>query len=74
VLVLDAERLCLQGTDSDSERKDEVQEAKGGKGVMSDFEGKLSLDLCQLTRYKRDTKHEGGQSSLRTETYHLRRR
>lgn len=46
MLVLDAERLCLQGADSDGERKDEVEEAKGGKDVMSDFEGKMDLDLC----------------------------
>ena len=64
----------MQGADSDSERKDEVEEAKGGKGVMSDFEDKLDLDLCQLMCHKRNTNHEGGELSLRAKTYHLRRR
>ena len=53
MLVFDAKRLCLQGTDGDGERKDEVQKAKRRKGVMCEFEAKLDLDGCQFPRCKK---------------------
>lgn len=53
MLVFDAKRLCLQGTDGDGERKDEVEEAKRRKGVMCEFEAKMDLDVSQLTRCRK---------------------
>ena len=53
MLVFDTKRLCLQGTNGDGERKDEVEKAKRRKGVMCEFEAKLDLDGCQFTHCKK---------------------
>ena len=43
MLILDSERACLQGTDSDSEGGDEIDEDQGRKSVVNGFDSKQDL-------------------------------
>jgi hypothetical protein len=58
MLVLNSKRSCLQGTDRNGERKDEIEEAHGGESVVSDEETKLDLQSCQSHVSKRNIELE----------------